>query len=127
MKNKIIKWLDFNFWWVFINGYKQDDYWKKMTMTTERKKKMTMTTERRKKIDEIVKKLSLEFKENASFGDGNFGVLYLSCDVKKVNFQISLEANRVTFKHMILSMMNANEKVAEDIIDVVENHYIARS
>jgi len=43
------------------------------------------------------------------------------------NFQISLEANRVTFKHMILSMMNANEKVAEDIIDVVENHYIARS
>ena len=117
MKNKIIKWLDFNFWWGFVNGYKQDDYLKKMTMTTERKKE----------IDEIVKKLSLEFKENASFGDGNFGVLYLSCDVKKLNFQISLEANRVTFKHMILSMMNANEKVAEDIIDVVENHYIARS
>lgn len=23
MKNKIIKWLDFNFWWVFVNGYKQ--------------------------------------------------------------------------------------------------------
>ena len=30
MKNKIIKWLDFKFWWVFVNGYKQDDYWKKI-------------------------------------------------------------------------------------------------
>ena len=85
-----------------------------------------MTTERRREIDKIVKELSLEFNENASFGDGNFGVLYLSCDVKNVNFQISLGANRETFKHMILSMMNASTGVAEDIIDVVENHYMGK-
>lgn len=30
MKNKIIKWLDFNFWWVFVNGYKQEEYWNKV-------------------------------------------------------------------------------------------------
>lgn len=85
-----------------------------------------MTTERRNEIDKIVKELSLEFKDNASFGDGNFGVIYLSCDVKNTNFQISLEANRETFKHMILSMMNASAGAAEDIIDVVENHYIGK-
>ena len=85
-----------------------------------------MTTERRGEIDNIVKELSLEFKQNASFGDGNFGVLYLSCDVKNLNFQISLEANRETFKHMILSMMNESVLVAEDIIDVVKNHYVGK-
>lgn len=82
-----------------------------------------MTSERRNDIDKIVCDLTQEFKENASFGDGNFGVLYLSADVKMKNFQISLEANRTTFKHMILSMMNEDERVAEDIIDVVINHY----
>lgn len=82
-----------------------------------------MTTERRNEIDKIVKDLSLEFKENASFGDGNFGALYLSADIRELNFTISLEANRKTFKNMILSMMNQSSLVAEDIIDVVENHY----
>ena len=82
-----------------------------------------MTAERKIEIDKIVSDLSLEFKENASYGDGNFGVLYLSADVESVNSQVSLEANRTTFKHMILTLMNANPSVAEDIIEVANEHY----
>lgn len=83
-----------------------------------------MNTERRNEVDGIIQPLTSEFKENASFGDGKFGIFYMSCDKNTMQYSLSLEANRETFKEMILTLMQNEPLVAEDIIDVVENHYV---
>lgn len=83
-----------------------------------------MNTERRNEINETIQPLTKEFKENASFGDGKFGIFYMSCDKNTNEYSISLEANRHTFKEMILTLMQDEPLVAEDIIDVVNNHYV---
>jgi hypothetical protein len=79
-----------------------------------------MNKQRRNEIDEEMSLKSMEFHENASHGDGNFGVLYISCDVEKRDFWVSLEANRETFQSMMLSLLNQNEAVAEDILVAVD-------
>lgn len=67
-----------------------------------------MNSERRNEID-----------SNASYGDGNFGAFYMSVDRNARDF-----SNRHTFKELILSLMNNYPKVAEDIIEVVQQHFI---
>lgn len=83
-----------------------------------------MEAKRRTEIDKIIQPLTEEFKKNASFGDGKFGVFYMSCDKNTSEYSVSLEANRNTFKEMILSVMEEYPEVADDIKDVVENHYV---
>lgn len=81
-----------------------------------------MDSERKLAIDNIVEPLTVEFKENASHGDGNFGVFYMSADAAANDFKVSLEANRETFKRMILSLMEMDRLVAEDIQEAVNSY-----
>ena len=80
-----------------------------------------MNKERRQELDKIIAEYTVEFRENANT-EGRFGVLYLSCDIKSGNVQMSLECAREPFIRMIVSLMDASEAVAEDIIKAVEQY-----
>ena len=79
-----------------------------------------MNETRRKEIDAEMEVTTHEFHQNASHGDGNFGVLYMSCNVKEGEFWVSLECERETFKNMMLSLLSEDELVAEDIMIAVD-------
>ena len=83
-----------------------------------------MTTERRNELDKLIAEYTKEFRENANT-DGRFGALYLSCDSNTDNVQMSLECAREPFIRMIVSLMDASDAIAEDIIKAVE-HYEPR-
>ena len=77
-----------------------------------------MTEERRKELDKLIAEYTKEFRENANT-EGRFGALYLSCDSNSDNVQMSLECAREPFIRMIVSLMDASDAIAEDIIKVV--------
>jgi len=81
-----------------------------------------MTERRKNEIDKIVSELTKEFHENAHNGDGNFGCLWLSTDIATDDIWASLEAERENFKRMILSLMEMDRAVAEDIIEATESY-----
>jgi len=83
-----------------------------------------MTAERRNELDKLIAEYTKEFRENANT-EGRFGVLYLSCDSNSNNVQMSLECDREPFIIMIVSLMEASDEIAEDIIKAVE-HYEQR-
>ena len=80
-----------------------------------------MTTERRNELDKLIAEYTKEFRENANT-EGRFGALYLSCDSNTDNVQMSLECAREPFIRMIVSLMDASEGIAEDIIKAVEQY-----
>lgn len=83
-----------------------------------------MTEERRKEIDSIVSELTKEFHNNASNGDGRFGVIYLSADLQINNAQTSVEASREAFIKMILTLMEQSQSAAHDVLLAAENYMI---
>ena len=80
-----------------------------------------MTEERRNELDKLITEYTIEFRKNANT-EGRFGALYLSCDSDKDNVQMSLECAREPFIRMIVSLMDASEGIAEDIIKAVEQY-----
>lgn len=80
-----------------------------------------MTEERRNKLDNVISEYTKEFRENANT-EGRFGVMYISCDSNSDNIQMSLECAREPFIRMIASLMDEDEKIAQDIIKAVEQY-----
>lgn len=83
-----------------------------------------MTEERRLEINKEIKTLVSEFHENAHHGDGNFGALYLSCNVAVSDVQAELECERGAFKRMMLTLMEMNAAVAEDILEAAKSYLL---
>ena len=83
-----------------------------------------MTEERRNELDKLIPSYIEEFRESAN-SDKRFGALYLSCDAKEMGTQMSVECAREPFIRMIVTLMEASESIAEDIIEAVE-HYEPR-
>jgi len=80
-----------------------------------------MNKERRNELDKIISDYTKEFKKNANT-EGRFGALYLSCDCKTNNIQMSLECAREPFVRMIFSLMSESKGIAEDVIKAVEQY-----
>lgn len=81
-----------------------------------------MDKRRKAEIDAKLKKITGEFHHSAHHEDGNYGVLFMSTDVKNLDFNVSLECERENFKSMILTLMEMNSEVAEDVMIAVQ-HY----
>jgi len=80
-----------------------------------------MNEQRKEELDILISGYTKEFKNNANT-EGRFGVLYLSCDTNKNNIQMSLECARKPFIRMLISLMDENELIAEDMIKAVDQY-----
>jgi len=78
-----------------------------------------MNHKRRLEIDEIIKPLTEEFKAS-SLVDGKYGVFYMSNSQDEDDFHVSLECEREAFKRMMATLMDMDEKIAEDILEAAK-------